>query len=227
MLRLIPPPCITSPADVQELKIALAAEIYPDIALFWQNDTGALVSALSGDAVLSGDFDRDELLSFLGITGMRSVFCDEKTADMLYPFWQGERLSVFAKQNGCNTRTEPACAPNSLEVYDFLKAGGFTLPDYPDFATDYCRKANRGALVCAFLPDRYAAVAQKCCGAALITGVVSCKKGMGTAAISELLKDSRIKTVFAAAKKELAPFYIKNGFKEVYKAAYLYNASPV
>ena len=226
MLRLIPPPAITSPADVQELKIALAAKIYPDVSLFWQNDTGGVISALSGDAVLSGSFDREELLSFLEMTKMRSVFCSEETADTLYPFWQGERLPVFAKQNDCKTHSDFAPAPNSREVYDLLKTGGFTLPCYPDFATDYCRKANRGALVCAFMPDCYAAVAQTCGGTALITGVVSRKKGMGTAALCELLKDGRIKTVFAAAKKELAPFYVKNGFKEVYKAAYLYKNSP-
>ena len=84
---------------------------------------------------------------------------------------------------------------NSRELYDILNIEEFTLPPYPDFAVDYCRRLNMGQADYYGIRDKCAAVSLSSGRYALIAGIVSRQKGLGGKALNAIIQKNHGKTV--------------------------------
>lgn len=208
--------------SVESFKIKSDYEIYRDTTNIYTNEEGGLISlSLGGGCVILGKFKRAELISFLNFTSPYSIFCGGKTAEQIKTLGYNETSVTVLKALGGGVKYHSDDL-TSDKAYSILKnAKNFILPPYEHFAVDYCRRKNKGALKVKTVEDAAAAIAFTCRSAALICGVVSLKKGCGSRVLKGLLADLSGKTVFAAAEKENIPFYTKNGFEPLYKAAYL------
>ena len=206
---------ITSAAS---FKINSDREIYGDTCRFYTNERGGIISLPSGGGCsVCGDFESEELTAFFRFVKPKSVFCDGADCDLDLEGYTTYPVTVLKREGGGeNNDNAFSFDLSSDKIYAILKAANaFILPSYEYFAVDFCRRTNRGALMCAASENRTAAIAFICGNAALLCGVASCEKGMGGRVLQSLLSNLGGKMVFVAARGETAPFYIKNGFTPV------------
>ena len=212
------PEVLKPSAEVVKLKNMAAA--YPDeIKLFKEANTGAFISILGSDAIITGEIDADEVKRFLLFSGAKSVFSTADNLAALFGNGNFEAVNVVIRENckpgGSNTFTYDFL---SREAYSLLKDGGFTLPEYEYFATDYCRRKNKGLLKVFGKKDSCIALTLEGEKYRLLSGIVSNVNGLGGALL--LTAVSGEKSGIAVCRDELLPFYIKYGFKPLYKAGY-------
>ena len=105
---------------------------------------------------------------------------------------------------------------SSREAYDILNVEGFSLPPYEYFATDYCRRLNRGLIKVFAKKGMCAAITLEGDKYRLLAGIVSHKKGLGGALLTRAVTGD--KPVLCVAKDTLLPFYTKYGFEPLYRA---------
>ena len=187
------------------------------IQLFCQAETGAVISLLDGGVIICGKINAAEVKSFLSFIKPVSVF---SSADDL--------VELYGKSGFCELNViilkKPARIPSagyindikSQEIFDILSSGGFELPPYEYFATDYCRRKNMGLLKVFAKKDTCAAITLEDEKYRLLEGIVSNKKGAGGALLTAAT--SGLKPVLAVCRDELLPFYYKFGFEPLYKA---------
>lgn len=211
--------------SAEQFRIKSNFSLYPDISLFWKSETGGLVSSLDNNITLWGSFDFTELSGFLYMLSPASVFCDEKTAQKLtVPYKKHTVFVMYREDDGKPAqKSDEATALlsdtlKSDEIYGILKSGGLTLPPTDVFSVDFCHRLNRNALCFFARRDICAAIALTNGDTALINGIASLKKGMGSAALNAVIKKSGKKRIFAVCEESVIPFYEKNGFKMKYKA---------
>ncbi len=210
-----------APLSVENFKILSDCEIYPDLTEIYLNDKGTIIShSPGGGCVISGEED-DEIVSFLEFLNPQSIFCSFENASKIN--LKGyEKNSVFvmktvAAEKGGVKETDI----KSDEVYSLLKeAEDFYLPSFENFAVDFCRRKNRGGLVVRCIDNTALSMAFTLSDTAFICGVVSKRAGYGSKVLKELLSLLYGKTVFAAVREQIVPFYLKNGFKTETKATY-------
>lgn len=207
--------------SVEMFRIKSTCMLYPDIAQFWVSDEGGMISVLDGDAVVTGNFRKDELNGFLGFLSPRSVFCSEKTAGLIDLPYKREDVCVMERPGEAEVCAAAGDLLKSDGVYGILKVKGLDLPPADAFSVDFCRRLNRGALCYYAERDVCAAIAQLCDRVCLITGVASHQKGAGTRALLSVIKKADKKKVYAVCREEVVPFYEKNGFMRSYGAVYL------
>lgn len=188
--------------------------------LFWLQDGGrALISLSDGDmTVYRRGGNAKELTDFVRMLSPRSVFSDLDTLAAI-GFKNINKLNVMRRR----ADTAGVTAGDSLssrEIYDILNVSGFCLPEYQFFAVDFCRRLNRGAAEYFALKDRCAAVSFHTGKFALLCGIVSREKGLGTLALSAILQKNRGRELLACCGDSTAGFYEKNGFQKLYKAGY-------
>ena len=208
--------------SVSLFKIRDAFNAYGEAAAVYSNGAGGFIGVSPGGACAATGFsDTKELTAFLEYIRPASVYISgdiarlDLTGYAAYPVTELELCGPAGKTEG------QGFDPSSDKVYKILKAvGAFALPPYADFAADYCRRKNRGQLICRALEERAAAIAFVCENAAMINGVASLEKGAGSRVLSALLAALGGKRVFAAAKDETVPFYKKNGFTPAGRAVY-------
>ena len=114
-------------------------------------------------------------------------------------------------------------SPDNLksdEIYNLLNVDGLSLPPFDTFAVDFCHRKNTGKLKVFAKAETFAAISIHSDNVCLINGIASHKKGQGSIALKGILSQNFGKTALACAKEEIKNFYIKNGFDEIYTAAY-------
>ena len=109
---------------------------------------------------------------------------------------------------------------SSKEIYDILNVKGFSLPEYPYFAVDFCRRLNRGLASCFAIKNKCAAVSFHTGDYAILNGIVSREKGFGTVALGAILQKNYGRKLLVCCEEKLIGFYEKNGFQKRYKAGY-------
>lgn len=207
--------------NAELLKIKLTFDAYSDIALFWrQENTDCVISMLDGNMVIYAPegTDFDELYEFIGVLSPRSIFTSFDAAEKLRLFGM-QKAAVMVKTADGGERGK-CDTLSSDELYKFLLSGGFTLPEYPDFAVDICHRINHGFAEAFALRDCFAAVCFYTDNFCLINGIVSCKKGMGSRALLQISAKHKGKTIVACCEENICNFYIKNGFEYLYDTAY-------
>lgn len=213
-------PDIYDKNSAELLKIKCLFEAYSDIALFWsQQGADTLISMLDSNmTIYAKNPDFDELKSFIDVIAPKSIFTDFKTAKNL-----GLKINETASVLSRNCDIPFKNSPDELksdEIYNILNVEGLTLPSFDSFAVDFCHRKNIGKLKIFAKAKTFAAVSIDCEDVCLINGIASHRKGQGSVALEGILSQNFGKTALACAKEEVKNFYIKNGFRETYKAAY-------
>lgn len=213
-------PDIYDKNSAELIKIKCLFEAYSDIALFWvQDGTSTLISMLDSNMMIyAKNPDFEELKSFIDVIAPKSIFTDFKTAKKLN--LKINEMAVVLKRN-CDIPFE--ASPDELksdEIYAILNVEGLTLPPFDTFAVDFCHRKNIGQLKCFAKAKTFAAISISLKDICLINGISSSVKGQGSVALKGILSQNFGKIALVCAKEEIINFYIKNGFKELYKAAY-------
>ncbi|MBR5473541.1 MAG: hypothetical protein IKU82_06110 [Clostridia bacterium] len=213
--------------DIPKLKESLAEVIkincnynsYKDVALFWvQNQNDAIISMLDGNMVIyNHNANCDELREFIGVISPLSVFSDADTLNALF----GDSFHKVCVVKSEHKFKTDVLSDNlgSGEIYKLLNVNGLDLPPYEYFAVDFCYRLNHGQLKYFALNGSCVAVCITDGQAALLNGIASHKKGMGTVALSGVLSQCDAPYI-AVCENDVLPFYLKNNFKHIYNAGY-------
>ena len=191
---------------------------YPGEAqLFRQSNSGTLILLLNKDAIVCGENADDEVKNFLAFLRPDTVFSSSDNLKKLFDDF--EAVNVLILEKPANTKI--GSFENNLssrEIYDILCVDEFDLPPYEYFATDYCYRLNHGLIRVFSKRDVCAAITLESENYRLLSGIVTKKKGLGGALL--LAAVSGEKPVITVCRDKLVPFYIKYGFKPLYKAGY-------
>ena len=213
-------PEIYDNCSAELIKIKCLFASYSDVALFWsQVGTDTLISMLDGNMTIYAKTpDLEELESFISVISPKSIFTDFKTATAL-----GLNISETAVvlKRDCDIALQDS--PDNLksdEIYNLLNVNGLSLPPFDTFAVDFCHRKNTGKLKVFAKAETFAAISIHSDNVCLINGIASHKKGQGSIALKGIISQNFGKTALACAKEEIKNFYIKNGFDEIYTAAY-------
>lgn len=219
MIRLINALPDASERNLELTRIKCTYKAYSNDALFWiQDDFRVLICMLDGNmTIYNRNADLVELKEFITVIGPASVFSDIDTLMAL--FGNGfEEVQIMGCE--CEGEYAPCDTVNSREIYELLNVSGLELPDYPYFAVDYCHRINR------LLAD-YFAIKEKCAAITfhsdkhcILNGIASHEKGMGSVALGAIMYKNRGRYMLCACREDIKPFYVKNGFKPLYKAGY-------
>ncbi|MBR6902414.1 MAG: hypothetical protein IKN39_00820 [Clostridia bacterium] len=205
--------------SAEAVKIENMFTAYPkDSKLFIQAETNAVIYLIGSDAVIYGKSDTEELKQFLSFLRPNSVFTSADNLRLLFDNFEEVNV-LICKNPPKNTWSNMFSYDfSSREAYDLLSIDEFSLPDYEYFATDYCRRKNRGLIKVYGKKDACIAITLECENFRLLNGIVSKQKGLGGALL--LAAISGDKPILAVCRDELIPFYNKYGFTPVYKAGY-------
>ncbi len=218
MIKLTDNPEI-NPNTVENIKIFEHYNNYSDIALFWEQENSNLkISMLDGDMVISGQTnDLEELKGFVDLISPNTVFSNSTLINSLGLKGNIETVNVMSAVSDVkgNYTTDLF---SSDDVYK-LFSDAFELPDFENFAVDFCLRLNKGNLRYFGIKDTAVAVGIGNDGV-LINGIVSNKKGVGTLCLKGLMSYYYGKIIFACCTDSVKPFYLKNGFSDAYKVSY-------
>jgi len=121
----------------------------------------------------------------------------------------------------CDIEGETSCdSVTSKEIYELLDVDGLSLPEYPYFAVDYCRRLNRGGADYFAIKEKCAAITFKSGKNAIINGIASKEKGFGSVALKGIIQKNHGRTLFVCCRDKVKGFYEKNGFGLLYFAGY-------
>lgn len=201
------------------VKINCNFNLYPEISLFWvQDNYKAVISMLDDNMVIyNNSANIEELREFIGVISPASVFSDADTLIRLFG-QDFHRVNVMKCEHRFETDVK-SHAVNSQEIYTLLNVNGLELPPYEYFAVDFCHKLNHGSLKYFAIKDLCAAVGICDRHTALVNGIASHQKGMGSTALCGLLSQFDTPSL-AVCKKDVVPFYLKNNFSLAYYAGY-------
>lgn len=215
----VPRPTLPN-AELIKLNCTLDCYGDTDTALFWRQDNDrAVIGMTDGNMVIyNKNADTDELSEFVSAIGPCCVFSDIDTLCRL-SLTPKESVSVMHRAADIDGQTDGDCL-NSREIYDLLDVNGLSLPEYPYFAVDYCRRLNRGAADYFAISGKCAAISF-CTGEfAIMNGIASHKKGYGGIALKAILQKNHGRDFVVCCRQSVKGFYEKNGFCELYKAGY-------
>ena len=224
MIKLISDLPEVSSEDLGFLKIKCLFDCYGSDknTLFWRQDEASYLSLSVCDMVISeGDINAEELREFIAVISPKSIFCPYDTA-VLLGLAPNETVNVMRRQADIMGDTDSDCL-SSRDLYDIMDISEFTLPNYPDFAVDYCRRFNMGQADYYGIKNKCAAVSLSSGGYTLIIGIVIRQKGFGEKALIGIIKKNYGKTVLAYCRDGLTGFYEKYGFKKLDKRYALIN----
>ena len=188
--------------------------------LFWEQDGGKAYFSLAGGdmTVFCEKGDTDEIKEFISVISPGTIFGSLKVLERIglkgvhSVYVMSRKADILGETVGDNL--------NSREIYDILNVKEFSLPEYPYFAVDFCRRLNRGLGDYFAIRDKCAAVSFHTGDYALLNGIVSREKGLGTVALKAILQKNYGRELLLCCEESLTGFYEKNGFKKLYKAGY-------
>ncbi len=188
--------------------------------MFWvQNNNEALIAMTDGNMIISnngGDFE--ELCEFVNVLNPACVFSDYDTLCEIGRRPK-ERINIVSRFADIKGETA-GDSLSSKEVYELLNVEGLSLPEYPYFAVDYCHRLNRGLADMFGIKNQCCAVTFNCGDMAIMNGIASHKKGMGSVALKAVLQKNYGRDFFVCCRDSVLPFYEKNGFSHQYYGGY-------
>ncbi len=208
--------------SAEAVKINCLYESYKDDdnVLFWvQDDYKAVISMTDGNMIIYNcQANIEELKDFINLINPACIFSDLETLekiDRLPP----ENINIVYRKADIEFDII-GDKLSSKEIYNLLDVKGLSLPDYPYFAVDYCRRLNHGFAQCFAIKDKCAAVTFNCKDYAIINGLASHEKGYGSIALKGILQKNHGKHFLVCCRDSVLGFYRKNGFEKLYNAGY-------
>lgn len=188
--------------------------------MFWSQDNDkCLIAMTDGNMIIfNNGADTEELSEFVAVLSPACVFSDMDTLNAINRT-PDENINVVYKKADIEGVT-PCDELKSDEIYKLLDVDGLSLPDYPHFAVDYCRRKNLGFAKAFAIKDKCAVVTFNSGDTAIINGLASHQKGYGSIAIKGILQKNYGKDFLACCRDSVLPFYLKNGFIKLYNAGY-------
>ena len=188
--------------------------------MFWAQDGNKCVIAMTdGNMIIHNNCaDFTELSEFVDVLSPACVFSDIDTLKAINRL-PDENINVVYKKADILGET-PCDELKSDELYNLLDVDGLSLPDYPHFAVDYCRRKNLGFAKAFAIKEKCAVVTFNSGNCAIINGLASHEKGYGSIAIKGILQKNYGKDFYACCRNSVLPFYLKNGFIKLYNAGY-------
>ena len=208
--------------SAESVKIHCLFDSYKDDdnVLFWvQNENDAVISMTDGNMIIwniAADFE--ELKAFVEVLNPACIFSDLETLkgiDRLPP----ENINIMHRKADI-IGTTVGDTLSSKEIYDLLDVKGISLPEYPYFAVDYCKRLNHGFAKYFALSDKCAAITFNTADFAIINGLASKEKGYGSVALKGVLQKNYGKDFLVCCRDSVQGFYQKNGFEKLYNAGY-------
>lgn len=188
--------------------------------MFWVQDTDKCVIALTdGNMIIyniSADFE--ELTEFVDVINPACVFSDYDTLSKIGRKPK-ERINIIYRKADIEGETE-GDSLSSREIYDLLNVDGLSLPEYPYFAVDYCHRLNHGFADYFALKGKCCAVTFNCGDMAIMNGIASHQKGMGSVALKGVLQKNYGRDFLVCCRDSVLEFYKKNGFCHKYYGGY-------
>ena len=185
---------------------------YDDKVMFFTCDGDKCVISLTdGNMIIyniSADFE--ELREFVDFINPACVFSEYETLCAIGRKPK-EKINILHRKADIKGETESDNL-NSKEIYHLLDVDGLSLPEYPYFAVDYCHRLNNGNA-------KYFAIKDKCCAVsfntsdyAIMNGIASHQKGMGSVALKGILQKNYGSDFLVCCRNSVLGFYQKNGF---------------
>ena len=188
--------------------------------MFWVQDTDKCVIALTdGNMIIyniSADFE--ELTEFVDVINPACVFSDYDTLSKIGRKPK-ERINIIYRKADIKGETK-GDSLSSREIYDLLDVEGLSLPEYPYFAVDYCYRLNHGFADYFALKGKCCAVTFNCGDMAIMNGIASHQKGMGSVALKGVLQKNYGRDFLVCCRDSVSEFYKKNGFCHKYYGGY-------
>ena len=188
--------------------------------MFWVQDTDKCVIALTdGNMIIyniSADFE--ELTEFVDVINPACVFSDYDTLSKIGRKPK-ERINIIYRKADIKGETK-GDSLSSREIYDLLDVEGLSLPEYPYFAVDYCHRLNHGFADYFALKGKCCAVTFNCGDTAIMNGIASHEKGMGSVALKGVLQKNYGRDFLVCCRDSVLDFYKKNGFCHKYYGGY-------
>ena len=188
--------------------------------MFWVQDTDKCVIALTDGNmiiyIISADFE--ELTEFVDVINPACVFSDYDTLSKIGRKPK-ERINIIYRKADIKGETK-GDSLSSREIYDLLDVEGLSLPEYPYFAVDYCYRLNHGFADYFALKGKCCAVTFNCGDMAIMNGIASHQKGMGSVALKGVLQKNYGRDFLVCCRDSVLEFYKKNGFCHKYYGGY-------
>ena len=188
--------------------------------MFWTQNTDKCVIALTdGNMIIyniSADFE--ELTEFVDVINPACVFSDYDTLSKIGRKPK-ERINIIYRKADIKGETK-GDSLSSREIYDLLDVEGLSLPEYPYFAVDYCYRLNHGFADYFALKGKCCAVTFNCGDMAIMNGIASHQKGMGSVALKGVLQKNYGRDFLVCCRDSVLEFYKKNGFCHKYYGGY-------
>lgn len=211
-----------SEKSAESVKINCLFEAYKndDRVLFWVQDEGKAVISLSDSNMIIHNIsaDMEELKEFVEVINPVCIFSDLETLENLGKTPK-EKIYVMARKADLEGETKGDTL-SSKELYALLDADGLSLPEYPYFAIDFCKRLNMGTADYFALKDTCAAITFNCQVCAIMNGIASHKKGYGSIALKAVLQKNKGREFLVCCREKIKGFYEKNGFTPLYFAGY-------
>lgn len=203
------------PQDAAAVRMGVALGCYPDETLCYvQPESGATAVLSAGHLTVFAATPADaEWRAFLNFLPARDLFASGETFRAL-GLVPDRVFSEFAR-TATQTDVPESDEIGSREIFELFRRAGLYVPEYGDFAVDFCRKRNHGFAAAYVCKGKSAAVCQFVGKTALLTGVAAVEKGYGSVALKGILNTQTGRSVHACSTAENAPFYEKNGFSVV------------
>ena len=188
--------------------------------MFWSQDGDkCLIAMTDGNMIIyNRNADFEELNEFVEVLSPACIYSDYETLKNLNRL-PDENINVVYKKADIEGVT-PCDELKSDEIYKLLDVDGLSLPDYPHFAVDYCRRKNLGFAKAFAIKDKCAVITFNSGDTAIINGLASHEKGYGSIALKGILQKNYGKAFLACCRDSVLPFYLKNGFIKLYNAGY-------
>ena len=208
--------------SAESIKLSCLYDCYSgdDKVLFWTQDDGkAVISMTDGNMIIHNvGADLEELKEFCDMLSPACVFSDYDTLCAIGRKPK-ERINIMSRFCDIEGETEGDMV-SSKEIYDLLDTDGLSLPEYPYFAVDYCRRLNRGSADYFALKDACAVITFNSGENAIMNGIASHKKGYGSVALKAIIQKNRGRELFVCCRDKVKGFYEKNGFEPLYYGGY-------
>lgn len=188
--------------------------------MFWIQDEGnAYISMTDGNMIIYAvNPDYEELSQFVAVLNPACVFSDSETLCKIGKT-APENINIMYRKADTAGFTE-CDTLSSKELYSLLDVKGLSLPEYPYFAVDYCRRLNNGNAKYFAIKNKCAVITFNCGDYAIINGLASHQKGYGSIALKGILQKNYGKHFLVCCRDSVMPFYEKNEFRKLYNAGY-------